>query len=166
MQIIDEHKFTEFAVRHSTSRPSIIRWLNLMHERNFKSVNELREVFPHDELPYTKGLVDILPYPATTTQWLIRLLELFTSIVNRTEDLSQVVVTEAEYHHLLEFIDDLVQSVGEDENHPLAETMTLVGMLIKSYEDQHFTKLTEDAVVDASFMDFLCKLATQSVSTN
>lgn len=141
MQIIADHKFTEFAVRHSTSRPSIIRWLNLMRERNFKSVNKLREVFPHDELPYTKGLVDILPYPATTTQWLIRLLELFTSIVNRTEDLSQVVVTEAEYHQLLEFLDDLICSVGEDEKHPLTATMTLIGGLIKAYEDQHFPKL-------------------------
>ena len=92
-------------------------------------------------LPYTKGLVDILPYPATTTQWLIRLLELFTSIVNRNEDLSQVVVTEAEYHQLLEFLDDLICSVGEDENHPLTATMTLIGGLIKAYEDQHFPKL-------------------------
>lgn len=106
-------------------------------------------------LPYTKGYVDILPFPATTTQWLIRLLELFTSIVNRNEDLSQVVVTEVEYHQLLEFLDDLIQSVGGDENHPLANTMTLVGMLIKSYEDQHFPKLTDDAVVDVSLMDFL-----------
>ena len=141
MQIIAEHKLTEFAVRHSTSRPSIIRWLNLIRERNFKSVNELREIFPHAELPYTKGFADILPYPATTTQWLRRLLELFTSIVNRNEDLSQVVVTEAEYHQLLEFLDGLICSVGEDEKHPLTATMTLIGELIKAYEDQHFQKL-------------------------
>ena len=50
MQIISEHKLTEFAVRHSTSRPGIIRWLNLIRERNFKSVNELREIFPHADL--------------------------------------------------------------------------------------------------------------------
>lgn len=92
-------------------------------------------------LPYTKGFVDVSPYPATTIQWLIRLLELFISIVNRNEDLSKVVVTEAEYHQLLEFLDDLICSVGEDENHPLTATMTLIGGLIKAYEDQHFPKL-------------------------
>ena len=81
------------------------------------------------------------PYPATTTQWLIRLLELLTSIVNCNEDFSQVVVTEAEYHQLLEFLDDLICSVGEDEKHSLTATMTLIGGLIKAYEDQHFPKL-------------------------
>ncbi len=92
-------------------------------------------------LPYTKGFVDISPYPETTTQWLISLLELFTSIVNRNEDLSQVVVTETEYQQLLEFLDDFIHIVGEDENHPLTATMTLIGGLIKAYEDQHFPKL-------------------------
>ena len=71
-----------------------------------------------------------------------RLLDLFTSIVNHNEDLNQVEVTEKEYHQLLEFLDDLIQSVGGDENHPLAETMTLVGILLKTYEDQHFDKIT------------------------
>ena len=92
-------------------------------------------------LPYTKGFIDISPYPATTTQWLISLLELFTNIVNHNEDLNQVEVTEDEYHQLLEILDDLIQSVGEDENHPLTATMTLIGGLIKAYEDQHFPKL-------------------------
>ncbi len=91
----------------------------------------------------------------SAAQWLKRLLDLLTSIVNRNEDLNQVEVTKDEYHQLLAFLDDFIQSVGGDENHPLAESMTLVGILIKSYEDQHFTKLTEDAVVDVSLMDFL-----------
>lgn len=50
MQIISERKLTEFAVRHSTARPGIFRWINLIRQRSFNSVNELREIFPHADL--------------------------------------------------------------------------------------------------------------------
>ena len=50
MQIISEHKLTEFAERHSTSRPGLLRWINLIGQRNFSSVTELRETFPHADL--------------------------------------------------------------------------------------------------------------------
>ena len=50
MQIIAEQKLTEFAQRHSTSRSALLRWLNLMQQRNFSSINELRETFPHADL--------------------------------------------------------------------------------------------------------------------
>ena len=92
-------------------------------------------------LPFTNGFVDVTPYPESATQWLINLLYLFADIVNRNEDLSRIVVTETEYQQLSEVLDDLIYSVGEDENHPLSATMTLVGVLIKMYEDQHFPKL-------------------------
>ncbi len=99
--------------------------------------------------PTTIGYVDVI-LPENATQWLIRLLNLVTSIVNHNEDLNQVEVTETEYHQLLEILDDLIHSVGEDENHPLTETMTLVGELIKTYEDRNFPKLTEDVIVETS----------------
>ena len=50
MEIIAEQKLTEFAVRHSTSRSSLLRWLKLMEQRNFSSINELRGTFPHADL--------------------------------------------------------------------------------------------------------------------
>ena len=107
--------------------------------------------------PLTKEFVDVTPYPESATQWLINLLDLFAGIVNRNEDLSRVVVTETEYQQLSEVLDDLIYSVGEDENHPLSATMTLVGVLIKMYEDQHFPKidalfpeLAEGASVEAA----------------
>ena len=50
MQIIAEHKLTEFAQRHSTSRPGLLRWLELMEQMDFSSINELRETFPHADL--------------------------------------------------------------------------------------------------------------------
>ena len=99
--------------------------------------------------PISIGYVDVI-LPENATQWLIRLLNLVTSIVNHNEDLNQVEVTETEYHQLLDILDDLIHSVGEDENHPLTETMTLVGELIKTYEDRNFPKLTEDVIVETS----------------
>ena len=50
MQIIYEQKIAEFAQRHSTSRSALFRWLELMEQRNFSSINELREIFPHADL--------------------------------------------------------------------------------------------------------------------
>ena len=50
MQIIAEQKLTEFAQRHSTSRPGLFRWLELMQQGDFGSVTELRETFPHADL--------------------------------------------------------------------------------------------------------------------
>lgn len=50
MQIIAEQKLTEFAQKHSTSRPGLFRWLGLMQQRDFSSINELRETFPHADL--------------------------------------------------------------------------------------------------------------------
>ena len=93
--------------------------------------------------PLTQESVDAASYPEGQLQWLVSLLNLLVGIVNRNEDLSSVVITETEYHQLLAVLDDLIYGVGEDENHPLSATMTLVGMLIKVYEDQHFPKLTD-----------------------
>ena len=91
--------------------------------------------------PLTKEFVNVTPYPESAAQWLISLLDLFTGIVNQNEDLSCVVITETEYQQLSGVLNDLVYGVGDDENHPLSASMTLVGALIKMYEDQHFPKL-------------------------
>ena len=50
MEIIDQQKLTEFAQRHSTSRSALFRWFRLMQERDFSSINELRDTFPHADL--------------------------------------------------------------------------------------------------------------------
>ncbi len=91
--------------------------------------------------PITKDFVQVTPYPESAAQWLISLLEILAGIVNRNENLSRVVITETEYQQLSGVLKDLVYSVGDDENHPLSATMTLVGVLIKMYEDENFPKL-------------------------
>ena len=52
---------------------------------------------------------------------------------------------EAEYERLVAFLDSLVDEVGEDETHPLASLMELVGVLIERYEDEHVPELTSEA---------------------
>ena len=50
---------------------------------------------------------------------------------------------ESEYEQLAVLLDDLIDAVGEDENHPLASLMEVIGVLIEKYEDEHVPELTE-----------------------
>jgi len=49
--------------------------------------------------------------------------------------------TESDYHRLVSLLDALIDEVGEDEHHPLASLMDLVGTLIERYEDEHVPQL-------------------------
>ncbi len=49
--------------------------------------------------------------------------------------------TEDEYDRLSGFLDELTDVVGEDETHPLAGLMDVVGSLIESYESVHVPEL-------------------------
>ena len=51
--------------------------------------------------------------------------------------------SEAQYRELVELLDQLTDEVGEDENHPLASLMDVLGVLIEKYEDEHVLKLPE-----------------------
>ncbi len=48
-----------------------------------------------------------------------------------------------EYQRLVSVLDDLIDVVGEDESHPLASLMEVIGVLIEKYEDDHVPELTE-----------------------
>ena len=49
--------------------------------------------------------------------------------------------TEQEYHELVELLDQLTDEVGENEDHPLASLMDVLGVLIEKYEDEHVAEL-------------------------
>jgi len=51
--------------------------------------------------------------------------------------------TEKEYQEAVRLLDNLIDSVGEDENHPLASLMEILGILIEKYEDEHVPEITE-----------------------
>ena len=51
--------------------------------------------------------------------------------------------SEAEYDRLVEVLDQLIDQVGENETHPLASLMEVIGVLIEKYEDEHVPELGE-----------------------
>jgi HTH-type transcriptional regulator / antitoxin HigA len=52
--------------------------------------------------------------------------------------------TEEEYQRLVAFLDALIDEVGEEETHPLASLMEVIGVLIERYEEEHVPGLTEE----------------------
>lgn len=52
--------------------------------------------------------------------------------------------TGSEYRQLVELLDTLIDEVGEDESHPLASFMEVVGILIEKYEDEQVEELAVD----------------------
>ncbi len=53
--------------------------------------------------------------------------------------------TEEEYEHLVELLDNLIDQVGEDETHPLASMMDVIGVLIENYESEYVPELGQIA---------------------
>ena len=49
---------------------------------------------------------------------------------------------ESEYQRLVAILDDLIDVVGEDENHPLASLMEVI-VLVEKYEAEHVPELTD-----------------------
>jgi HTH-type transcriptional regulator / antitoxin HigA len=59
-------------------------------------------------------------------------------------ELSQSVFvphTEDDCQRLVALLDELVDEVGNDESHPLASLMEVIGLLIEKYEDEHVPEL-------------------------
>ena len=50
--------------------------------------------------------------------------------------------TETEYQKLVSILDELIDIVGEDESHPLASLMEVIGVLIENYEDHYVSELS------------------------
>ena len=52
-----------------------------------------------------------------------------------------VPYSEEEYQRVVALLDSLIDRVGEDETHPLASLMEIVGTLIEQYENEHISEL-------------------------
>jgi HTH-type transcriptional regulator/antitoxin HigA len=52
--------------------------------------------------------------------------------------------TDSEYIRLTAVLDQLIDEVGEDESHPLASLMEILGVLIEYYETAHVPELVSD----------------------
>jgi HTH-type transcriptional regulator/antitoxin HigA len=51
--------------------------------------------------------------------------------------------TEQEYQETVNLLDSLIDQVGEDETHPLASLMEVLGVLVEKYEDDHIPEITQ-----------------------
>lgn len=44
---------------------------------------------------------------------------------------------ESDYEYLVKLLDSLIDEVGENESHPLANLMEIIGVLIENYENEN-----------------------------
>ena len=65
-------------------------------------------------------------------------VDAWSSLVNKV----YVPHSEEEYRQLLCFLNSLIDEVGENELHPLASLMEIVGVLIEKYEDVHVSEIS------------------------
>ena len=73
-------------------------------------------------------------------------LEEIAKIWPGIQNIFSVPHNEAEYSHLIDMLDGLIDEVGEDESHPLASLMETIGTLIKTYEDQNIPETQGDPI--------------------
>lgn len=51
--------------------------------------------------------------------------------------------SEKEYEETVRLLDNLIDTIGEEESHPLASLMEVLGVIIEKYEDEHAPEITE-----------------------
>lgn len=59
-------------------------------------------------------------------------------------DLTEIIFvphTLEEYEYLVGLLDTLIDEIGEEENHPLASLMEIVGVLVEQYENDNVPEL-------------------------
>lgn len=56
--------------------------------------------------------------------------------------------SEEEYRRLVALLDCFIDKVGEDESHPLASLMEVVGVLIEKYDDEHVPSVADGLSID------------------
>jgi HTH-type transcriptional regulator / antitoxin HigA len=49
--------------------------------------------------------------------------------------------SDEEYERLVAVLDQLIDEVGEEESHPLASLMEVIGVLVERYENEHVAEL-------------------------
>lgn len=65
-----------------------------------------------------------------------------TSAWQTVSKILYVPQNEAQYREAVRLLDNLIDTIGEDETHPLASMMDVLGALIEKYEDEHVPEIT------------------------
>ena len=81
------------------------------------------------------------PYPERAYQWLTEVLDGLIDFGKRHGHYGVINLSEGEYQWLMDdVLEELICSVGENQNHPLAPLMTFI---IRNYENKYVPELTE-----------------------
>ena len=56
-------------------------------------------------------------------------------------DVIFIPYTEKDYKKLVKMLENLIDEVGENEDHPLASLMEIIGVLIEQYETENIPEL-------------------------
>ena len=73
-------------------------------------------------------------------------LEHLAAVWPKIKNIFSVPHTDEEYNNLVSVLDDLVDEVGENENHPLASLMESIGTLIENYEKNNVPEMAGEPV--------------------
>lgn len=79
-------------------------------------------------------------------------LENIASVWPQIKNIFSVPHTETEYDNLVSMLDNLIDEVGENEDHPLSSLMESIGNLIETYENKNIPKLSSSPIESLRYL--------------
>lgn len=70
-------------------------------------------------------------------------LEQIAPAWNHLSPFVHVLHSECDYQQAVALLDSLIDTVGENESHPLASLMELIGRLCEQYEEAYIPEITD-----------------------
>lgn len=67
--------------------------------------------------------------------------DILSPCFHTTDPMIHVPINNQEYDETVSLLDFLIDEVGEDEAHPLASLMEVLGVLIEKYEDERVPEI-------------------------
>ncbi len=79
-------------------------------------------------------------------------LENIANVWPQIKNIFSVPHTETEYNNLVSMLDNLIDEVGENEEHPLSSLMESLGNLIETYEDKNIPTLSSNPIESLRYL--------------
>lgn len=79
-------------------------------------------------------------------------LENIANVWPQIKNIFSVPNTETEYDNLVSMLDNLIDEVGENEDHPLSSLMESLGILIETYEDKYIPTLSSSPIESLRYL--------------
>jgi mRNA interferase HigB len=171
MHVITRKRLNAFAERHPDAKSSLARWYAIMRRSRFLNFAQLRTTFPHADqvgkftvsniggnrvrLIAAVHIIEQDLHPPCVDSPGVRRRQM-ERVICRSPNSKKSQKPGQQYHvqsgcrtrtliigNLWNYSTASRDDVGEDENHPLASLMDVLGVLIEKYEDEHVPELTE-----------------------